>query len=46
LEEVFFNLDHSMFCQNKREGAHYIHAEKAKFDKSKINVIGVERLGI
>jgi hypothetical protein len=36
LEEVFFNLDDSMFCQNKREGAHYIHAEKAKFDKSKI----------
>jgi hypothetical protein len=45
LEEVFFNLDNAMFCHNKREGAHYIHAEKAKFDKSKIKYYRCGEIG-
>jgi hypothetical protein len=34
-----------MFCQNKREGAHYIHTEKAKFDKSKIKCYRCGEIG-
>jgi hypothetical protein len=45
LEGVFFNLDNSMFSQYKREGAHYIHAEKAKFDKSKIKYYRCGEIG-